>query len=134
MACELTICIVMILMVTMALWWVELLDVQGAFLMGVMDPKMQCYLQVPKGFEQFYPSNIVLHLLKTLYGLKQSANKFWKMLVMAMRHMGCNRSKANHCLFFKWTIHGLVLWVTWVNDCLVCGHKQAVLEAKKDLI
>jgi hypothetical protein len=123
----------MVLMV-MASWWAELLDVQGAFLRGEMDPNTQCYLHVPEGFERFYPLNVVLHLLKTLYGLKQSAYEFWKMLVMAMRHMGCNWSKADPCLFFKWTVHGLVLWVTWVDDCLVCGKKEAVLEAKKDLM
>jgi hypothetical protein len=132
-ACEITIRIIMVLMV-MASWWAELLDVQGAFLTGEMDPKMQCYLHVPEGFEKFYPSNTVLRLLKTLYGLKQSAYEFWKMLVMAMKHMGCSRSKADPCLFFKWTAVGLVLWVTWVDDCLVCGKKEAVLEAKKDLM
>jgi hypothetical protein len=130
---EMTIRIVMVLMV-MASWWGELLDVQGAFLTGEMDPKNQCYLHVPEGFERFYPSNVVLRLLKTLYGLKQSAYEFWKMLVMAMKHMGCNRSKADPCLFFKWTAIGLVLWVTWVDDCLVCGNKEAVMEAKKDLM
>jgi hypothetical protein len=56
------------------------------------------------------------------------------MLVMAMKHMGCDRSKADPCLFFKWTAVGLVLWVTWVDDCLVCGDKEAVMEAKKDLM
>jgi hypothetical protein len=123
----------MILMV-MASWWAELLDVQGAFLTGEMDPKTQCYLHVPEGFERFYPSNVVLRLLKTLYGLKQSAYEFWKMLVLAMKHMGCDRSQADPCLFFKWTVSGLVLWVTWVDDCLVCGKKEAVLEAKADLM
>jgi hypothetical protein len=130
---EITIRIVMTLMV-MAGWWAELVDVQGAFLTGEMDPKTQCYLHVPEGFERFYPSNVVLRLLKTLYGLKQSAYEFWKMLVMAMRHMEFTCSKVDPCLFFKWTALGLVLWVTWVDDCMVCGKKDAVLEAKKGMM
>jgi len=55
-------------------------------------------------------------------------------LVMAFRHMTFQRSKSDPCLFFKWTVHGLVLWVTWVDDCLVCGKKEAVLEAKQQLM
>jgi hypothetical protein len=53
---------------------------------------------------------------------------------MAFRHMTFERSKSDPCLFFKWTVHGLVLWVTWVDDCLVCGKKEGVLEAKKQLM
>ena len=37
-------------------------------------------------------------------------------------------------LFFKWMVHGLVLWVTWVDYCLVCGKKEEVLADKKQLM
>jgi hypothetical protein len=77
---------------------------------------------------------VVLRLLKTLYGLKQSVYIFWKMLVMAFQHMTFEHSKADPCLFFNWTAYGLILWVTWVDDCLVCGKKEAVLAAKKHLM
>ena len=130
---EIVIRMTMVLIV-MASWWAELLDVQGAFLTGEMDQELDCYLKVPEGFEKFYPDNVVLRLLKTLYGLKQSAYVFWKSLVMAFRHMTFERSQADPCLFFKWTAHGLVLWVTWVDDCLVCGKKEGVLAAKKQLM
>jgi hypothetical protein len=130
---EIVIRMTMVLIV-MASWWAELLDVQGAFLTGEMDQENDCYLRVPEGFSKFYPENVVLRLLKTLYGLKQSAYVFWKSLVKAFRHMTFERSKADPCLFFKWTEHGLVLWVTWVDDCLVCGKKEGVLAAKKQLM
>jgi hypothetical protein len=58
---EIVIRLVMILIV-MAGWWAELLDVQGAFLTGEMDPDTICYLHVPEGFERFYPKNVVLRL------------------------------------------------------------------------
>jgi hypothetical protein len=130
---EIVIRMIMVLIV-MASWWAELLDVRGAFLTSEMDPENRCYLKVPEGFEKFYPSNVALKLLKTLYGLKQSAYEFWKMLVMAFKHMTYERSKVDPCLFFKWTTYGLVLWITWVDDCLVCGNKKGVLEAKKLLM
>ena len=130
---EIVIRMVMVLIV-MASWWAELLDVQGAFLTGEMDLENGCYLQVPEGFSKFYPKNVILHLLKTLYSLKQSTYVFWKSLVMAFWHMTFECSKADPCQFFKWTVHGLVLWVTWVDDCLVCGKKEVVLAAKKQLM
>jgi hypothetical protein len=34
-------------------------------------------MDVPEGFERFYPSNVVLLLLKTIYGLKQAAYEYW---------------------------------------------------------
>jgi hypothetical protein len=126
--------VIRMVMMLMASWWAELLDVQGAFLTGEMDPDTECYLQVPEGFEKFYPTDVVLRLYKMLYGLKQSAYEFRKMLVMAMKHMSFERSKVDPCLFFKWTAYGLVLWVTWVDDCLVCGKKEGVLQAKKKLM
>lgn len=56
------------------------------------------------------------------------------MLVKAFRHMGFECSKADPCLFYKWTTKGLVLWITWVDDCLVCGHKESALEANGQLM
>lgn len=64
MANEIVIRMIMVLIV-MANWWAELLDVQGAFLNGEMDEKIQCYLAVSEGFEKYYPKDVVL-LLKRL--------------------------------------------------------------------
>ena len=72
-----------LVLIVMALWWAELLDMQGAFLTGEMDLENGCYLQVPERFSKFYPGNVVLQLLKTLYRLRQSAFVFWKSLVKA---------------------------------------------------
>ena len=92
---------IMLVLIIMALWWAELLDVQGAFLTGEMDLENGCYLQVPEGFSKFYPENVILKLLKTLYGHRQSAFVFWKSLVKAFQHMTFECSKADPCLFFK---------------------------------
>ena len=72
---EITIVMVLI-MIVMAGWWAELLDVKSAFLHGTFDPKHKMYMYVPQGFEQFYPGDVVLLLLKTLYGTCQAAYAF----------------------------------------------------------
>ena len=129
---EITIRIVLTLMI-MASWHGTLLDVIGAFLNGEFEAGEELYMEVPKGFEKFYdPVLYVLYLLKTLYGLKQSAKQFWRMLLRAFRSMGFQKSKIDPCLYHKWTEEGLVLWVSWVDDCLVVGPKEAMEKAKEE--
>jgi hypothetical protein len=47
--------------------------------------------------------------------------------------MGFKRSKADPCLYYGWSKNGLILWVSWVDNCLVVGTKAAVAIAKKQL-
>ena len=128
-----TIRIILILMV-MAGWVGELLDVKGAFLHGNFENDDEIYMEVPEGFEHHYdPRYYVLLLLQTLNGLKQAALAFWKKLLMCFKSMGFDRSKADPCLYFKWTITGLVIWLSWVDDCLAVGNRDNVEKAKKQM-
>ena len=81
-----TVCIVMVLIVMMN-WFATLVDIQGAFLTAEFEGKHKNYIKVPQGFEKFYPGNVVLLLLKTLYGTKNAARAFW------MKLIGANLSK-----------------------------------------
>jgi hypothetical protein len=70
------------LLMIMANWVGEILDVQGAFLHGRFDYGDTIHMEVPQGFEKHYdPMYYVLLLLKTIYGLKQSAFQFWKAIL-----------------------------------------------------
>jgi hypothetical protein len=90
-------------------------------------------MEVPQGFERFYPKNCVLLLLKTLYGTKQAAKAFWLKLLEALRGMHYTRSKADPCLYYLWEDTGLVIWLSWVDDCLICGEKTSVIHAKEEM-
>ena len=92
---EIVIRMVLVLIV-MASWWAELLDMQGAFLTGEMDLENGCYLQVPEGFSKFYRRNVILKLLKTSYRLRQSA---WS-LVKAFQHICCLSTARWICVYF----------------------------------
>jgi hypothetical protein len=39
-------------------------------------------MKVPRGFEKFYPDDMVLKLKKCIYGLKQAAMAFWHHLLL----------------------------------------------------
>jgi hypothetical protein len=96
-------------LICMARWCTMLLDVKGAFLCGNLENGEKIYMEVSQGFERFYAKNTVLLLLKTIYGLKQAALAFWRELLKAFRHMEYGRSKADPCLYFRWTALGLIL-------------------------
>ena len=58
------------------------------------------YMHVPKEYENFYPINVLLMLLKAVYGTKQAAMAFWKELLKCMQNMGYERNDANQCMYF----------------------------------
>jgi hypothetical protein len=52
----------------MAKWYMEVLDIKGEFLHGEFEDGEKIYREIPKGFERFYASNLMLLLPTTLYG------------------------------------------------------------------
>ena len=91
-------------------------------------------MKVPQGFEKHYdPKYYVLLLLQTIYGLKQAAMAFWKKLLECFSDMGYDRCKGDPCLYYKWTKMGLILWISWIDECLVVESKEQVSQAKYEL-
>jgi Reverse transcriptase (RNA-dependent DNA polymerase) len=72
-----------------------------------------------------------LKLLRTLYGLVQAAMAFWQKVVLMFATIGFKQSKADPCLFYKWSDHGLYLWISYIDNLAGAGSKNAVLHSKK---
>ena len=106
-----TIRIVMILML-MTEWVASVVDVKGVFLHGEFTDDEDIFMEVPRGFEKHYTSNVVLKLLRTIYGLKQAVMALWKQLLKCMLDMGMTRCCADPCLYYTWTALILVILVT----------------------
>eukprot|EP00957_Ditylum_brightwellii_P181532 13827882-Ditylum_brightwellii.AAC.1 len=51
---------------------------------------------------------------------------FWKELLKCMTDMDYKRNCADHCLYFKWTLAGLIIWLSWTDDCMVWGPDKIV--------
>ena len=127
---EASIFIILILMI-MAAFDGELNDVKGAFLNGLFSMGEKLYMYVPKGMEKFFPMDVILLLLKTIYGLKQAAFEYWRALLKAIKTVGLLRSNADPCVYFRWTDNGLNLWASWVDDLLSCGRKKDIEQGRK---
>lgn len=90
-------------------------------------------MEVPEGMKQFYPSDVVLWLLKTIYGLRKASYEFLKLLLRTMRKPKYEKSKADLCLYFKWKSGRLSLWLSWVDDLINLGSKEDVKQAVKNM-
>jgi hypothetical protein len=75
--CDVTIRVVLILAIV-ANWLAWIVDVEGAFLQGQFQNGEQIFMKISNGLQKFYPSYIMLKLLRTLYELAQSAIQFWR--------------------------------------------------------
>jgi hypothetical protein len=112
-------------------WKAQLIDVKEAYLKGCFTDSENLYLDIPQGFEKFYKKDKELHLNPTIYGLKQAALASWKEFLQAFKNMGFRRSPADPCLYIKNTSYGLVIWTSWVDNCLILGHQEDLTQYHK---
>ena len=114
-ASDVTIRVILVLMLT-ASWYGHIVDVQSAFLLGSFAQGERLYCYVPQGWQRFYPPNVVLLLLKTIYGLKQAAGAFWRLLLKVTIQLRYSKSGADPCLYYRWHEKGLLIWTSWIDD------------------
>ena len=124
--------VVLTLMAMHAAWIAKVLDVDGAFLQGQFYKGERLYIGVPSGFEKWYGDDEVLLMNVPLYGTKQAANCFYKMLIERMKKKDYKRSKADPCLYYIYIDGRLVVLVSWVDDIMILGHPSDVESVEKD--
>jgi hypothetical protein len=76
-------------------------DVTCAFLHADLEPDKNDYVEMLLGFTQYLKNGIqkVLKLKKTLSGLWQSPQAFWKYITEKLKSCGLEQSKFDPCLF-----------------------------------
>jgi hypothetical protein len=112
----------------------HVVDVKGTFLYREFEDGEKIYIKIPLGFKQFYPSNTVLLLKKTLYGLKQAAMAFNRKLLAATKNIRLTRSMASPCLYYKWEKGSLLIMISWIDDNMILGPEDLVMQVKTDLM
>ena len=107
---------------------------KGAFLNSRFENGEKIFVKIPQGFEKYYPSYVVLKLLKTYYGLIQSAKQFWMKTKRVMKGYDINRNCVHSCLFYKWIEGYLVCVLVLVDDFLVLGPDHLVPMVKLKIL
>jgi histone deacetylase 1/2 len=113
-------------------WTLRQLDVQNAFLHGVLEEDV--YMRQPPGFEDARFPRHVCKLDKALYGLKQSPRAWYSRLSSRLQELGFLPSRADTSLFI-YNHDGVITYMlVYVDDIVVTSSSsQAVNQLVHDL-
>ena len=113
----------MLLIETLSRNWVtRQVDFTNAFAQGTLSEIV--YIEPPKGFEGKDRMNKVLRLIKSLYGLKQSAKTFYEMVKEGLLERGYVQLNHDPCLFMKKNL----MCVIYVDDVIFSGPDAKLIE------
>ena len=59
--------------------------------------------------------------------------QFWKELLKSFRFMKYTRNREDRYLYFRWFKGELVIWISWVDDCLLTGPKKRTQQAESKI-
>ena len=115
---------------------IEQIDVDTAFLYGVLDEKN--YMKLPRGFEKFDDDGtpMVAELKKSLYGLHQAGRQWYKSLYEFFRKHGFTQLKSDACTFLKCDKETgrIAVVVVYVDDIMIASSDSNFIQEIKDLI
>ena len=105
-------------------WTTRQVDYTNAFAQAKLNE--QVYVEPPRGF---LPKGInnnekVLHLQKSLYGLRQAPKTFFDKLSSGLKERGFKQSAIDPCLFFK----NQMICVVYVDDTIIAGPDGKEIE------
>ena len=107
-------------------WTTRQVDYTNAFAQA--DLNEQVYVEPPRGFLPKHKrgTDSVLHLNKSLYGLRQAPRTFYEKLRSGLVERGFKQSNIDQCLFMKKD----VICVVYVDDTIFAGPDVKKLEAE----
>ena len=80
-------------------WTTHQVDYTNAFILAELKEEM--YIEPPKGFLRKDKKDLVLGLLKSLYGLKQPPKSFFDKISEGLMERDFEQSKLEKCIFMK---------------------------------
>ena len=105
-------------------------DVKTAFLHSPIEEEM--YLEQSQEFvkQGSDGEKLVCRLNKSIYGLKQAANDWYKEVANFLgvhQRQGFTRSWNDHCMFARAEIEGHTFILVWVDDIIVASRSMTVI-------
>ena len=115
-----TICLVLAISVSKG-WGLRQLDVQNAFLHGVLEAEV--YMKQPHGFKASRFPHHICKLDKALYGLKQAPRAWYSCLSLKLAELGFRPSTADTSLFL-YNKSGVTIFILiYVDDIIVTSSQ-----------
>jgi hypothetical protein len=113
---------------------IEQMDAVVAFLNSEIDGRV--YVELPPGWcnltgKELSHYEFICELLKALYGLKQAPRLWQAKLKKALKELGFEPLKADHCVHLNKSTNSII--VTYVDDFLLVRKKGPIDQLKVDL-
>lgn len=106
-------------------WDVRQIDVNNAFLSGVLHEDI--YMLQPEGFIDQSNLDYICKVQKSLYGFRQVPRVWYDHLHLILCNWGFTNSKADSLLFFLHRPNGVVWLLVYVDDILVTGSSKTLI-------
>ncbi|GMJ03599.1 cysteine-rich RLK (RECEPTOR-like protein kinase) 8 [Hibiscus trionum] len=107
-------------------WHLLQLDVNNAFLNGLLDEEV--YMKLPLGYHTgSHDSNLVCKLHKSIYGLKQASRQWFNVFSEVVLKLGFQQSSAEHTLFVKGSGDDMVVLLVYVDDIILASKQLPLL-------
>ena len=107
---------------------IEQMDVPDAYLKGELNEVI--YMEVPQGYElPTRQQDHILHLLRPLYGLKQSGRKWNVKAKKHLKSIGFNPISSDNCVFVNTSTR--VIIALYVDDILIFAKSLTTINAVK---
>ncbi|KAL4295330.1 hypothetical protein GQ457_12G017960 [Hibiscus cannabinus] len=114
-------------------WHLLQLNVNNAFLNGVLDEEV--YMQLPQGYNsEISESNMICKLHKSIYGLKQASRQWFHAFSKVALDYGFVQSPSEHSLFVKGAGVDLIALLVYVDDIVLAGSNLGHLKAVQSFL
>lgn len=114
-------------------WSVNQLDVKSAFLYATLSDTDRVWIQLPTVNGVPEANGRIAGFIKSLCGLRQPPKLWYQHLTTVLSKAGFHRARSRDCLLIGGTATALVDVIAYVDDLLVLGSRQAVMECKARL-
>jgi hypothetical protein len=112
-------------------WELHQFDIKTAFLNGILPESEQTFMEQPAGFEVPRKEDWVLHLMKSIYGMKQ-ASQVWNITFnSAIVSWGFHRLSCEWCMYYCTSPTGTVIFSVHVDDIFAAASSTSEMESFK---
>src|SRR5262245_30941426 len=111
-------------------WEIDQVDVVGVFLNGILEEEV--FMEAPFGILKNNDRNMVCRLMRSIYGLKQAGNAWYKRMSGVFKKMGFSVSLCDSSLFFRFNDKGSLIIPVSTDDMAVAGSSRLVVDAFKE--
>ena len=110
-------------------WDIKSLNVKTTYLYGGLDEEI--YMDQPGGYIKKGQERKVFRLLKSLYGLKQSALQWNKELHKSLLTLGFTHTRLDASVYYKFDKTNITIVVVYVDDVLFMGSNPKLVKKEK---